>query len=137
MTSPLSTILIKDDELPPSWRTSPRISLETLIEPNDATSGSMEPSRKRKRAKRKQPDTLDTCFKRLRKIFDKRDQEVEKLDQEVENLEQEFEKQQKNFKASFSNRKTSIKRSFPDDAFWTAKYAISSRIVGIFYYAGI
>lgn len=37
----------------------------------------------------------DTCFKRLRKTFDKRDQEVEKLDQEVENLEQEFEKQQK------------------------------------------
>ncbi|KAJ5873273.1 hypothetical protein N7455_003816, partial [Penicillium solitum] len=103
MTSPSSTILIEDDELPPSWRsgnsqaqrTSPRTSLETLIEPNDATSGSMEPSRKRKRAKRKQPDTLDTCFKRLRKTFDKRDQEVEKLDQEVENLEQEFEKQQK------------------------------------------
>ncbi|OQE57442.1 hypothetical protein PENNAL_c0402G04862 [Penicillium nalgiovense] len=128
MTSPSSTILIEDDELPPSWRsgnsqaqrTSPRTSLETPIEPNDATSGSIEPSRKRKRAKRKQPDTLDTCFKRLRKTFDERDQEVEKLDQEVENLE-----------------KTSIKRSFPDDAFWTAKYATSSRIVGIFYYAGI
>ncbi|KAJ5607197.1 hypothetical protein N7537_003816 [Penicillium hordei] len=87
MTSPSSTILIEDDELPPSWRTSLRISLKTPIELNDATSGSIEPSRKRKRAKRKQPNTLDTCFKRLRKTFDERDQEVEKLDQEVENLE--------------------------------------------------
>ncbi|CAI7567058.1 unnamed protein product, partial [Penicillium palitans] len=37
----------------------------------------------------------DTCFKRLRKAFDERDQEVENLDQEVENLEQEVKKQQK------------------------------------------
>ncbi|CAG7957519.1 unnamed protein product [Penicillium salamii] len=103
MTSPSSTIVIEDDELPPSWRsanlqvqrTSLRTSPEILIEPNDAASGSIEPSRKRKRAKRKQPDTLDTCFKKLRKTFDQRDQEVEKLDQKVENLEQEVEKQQK------------------------------------------
>ncbi|KAF3010383.1 hypothetical protein E8E15_000801 [Penicillium rubens] len=96
MTSPSSTIVIEDDELPPSWRsanlqvqrTSPRTSPEILIEPNDAASGSIEPSRKRKRAKRKQPDTLDTYFKKLRKTFDQRDQEVE-------NLEQEVEKQQK------------------------------------------
>ncbi|CAG7975528.1 unnamed protein product [Penicillium salamii] len=96
MVSSSSTILIEDDELPPSWRssnsqvqrTSPRTSLNILIEPNDATSGSIEPSPKRKRAKRKQPNTLDTYFKKLRKTFDQRDQEVE-------NLEQEVEKQQK------------------------------------------
>ncbi|KAJ5531382.1 hypothetical protein N7527_004775 [Penicillium freii] len=112
MTSPSSTILIEDDELPPSWRsansqverTSPRTSPEILIEPNDATSGSIEPSPRRKRAKRKQPDTLDTCFKKL---------------------------------LSFSYMKTGIERSFPDVAFWIAKSATNSRIVGTFYCVGI
>ncbi|KAJ5967152.1 hypothetical protein N7501_003400 [Penicillium viridicatum] len=66
MTSPSSTILIDDDELPPGWRptdsqvqrTSPRTSLGILIEPNDAATRSIDSSRKRKRAKGKQPDTL-------------------------------------------------------------------------------
>ncbi|KAJ5593092.1 hypothetical protein N7537_009996 [Penicillium hordei] len=104
MTSPTSTILIEDDELPPSWRptdsqvqrTSPRTSLEILIRPNDATSG--EPSRKRKRVN-KLPGTLDTCFKKLRKTFDQeietRDRKVEDLDQKVEDLSQEVEKLEK------------------------------------------
>ncbi|KAJ5944582.1 hypothetical protein N7516_004750 [Penicillium verrucosum] len=70
-------------------------SNRTLIKPNDTTSSSIESSYKRKRAKRKQPNTLDTYFKRLRRTFNKRDQEVKKLDQEVENLEKEVKKQQK------------------------------------------
>ncbi|KAJ5202326.1 hypothetical protein N7449_004405 [Penicillium cf. viridicatum] len=84
MTSPLSTILIDDDELPPSWRTSLLISLGILAEPNDAASGSTELSRKRKRTEGKRSDTLDTCFKKLRKIVD---QAVASCDQKVENLE--------------------------------------------------
>ncbi|OQE24858.1 hypothetical protein PENFLA_c009G11054 [Penicillium flavigenum] len=95
MTSPSSTIVIEDDELPPSWRsanshvqrTSPRTSPEILTEPNDAAIGSIEPSRKRKRAKGKQRDTLDTCFKRLRKTLD---EEVESLDQEVKKLQKQI-----------------------------------------------
>ncbi|KGO50099.1 hypothetical protein PEX2_055700 [Penicillium expansum] len=95
MTSPSSTILIEDDELPLSWRPtdsqvqrrSPRTSLEVLIEPNDAASGSIEPSRKRKRAKGKGRDTLDTCFRKLRKTFD---EELGYFDQEVERLQQKF-----------------------------------------------
>jgi hypothetical protein len=43
----------------------------------------------------------------------------------------------RNFRVSFSYRKTGIRRSFPDDAFWTAKFATSSLVVGILYYAGI
>lgn len=66
MTSPSSTILIDDDELPPSWRptdshvqrTYPYTSPGILIEPSDAASGGTEPSRKRKRAEGKRSDTL-------------------------------------------------------------------------------
>lgn len=66
MTSPSSTILIDDDELPPSWRptdshvqrTSPHTSPGILVEPSDAASGGTEPSRKRKRAEGKRSDTL-------------------------------------------------------------------------------
>ncbi|KAJ5827611.1 hypothetical protein N7447_004374 [Penicillium robsamsonii] len=43
----------------------------------------------------------------------------------------------RNFIASFSYKKTGIKRNFPDDVSWIAKFATSSRIVGIFCYAGI
>ncbi|KAJ5705553.1 hypothetical protein N7536_001242 [Penicillium majusculum] len=99
MTSLSSTILIEDNELPPSWRPtdsqvqrrSPYTSLGILIEPTDATSGSIEPSRKRKRAKGKQRDTLDTCFKKLRKTLD---EEVESLDQEVEKLQKQVQELQ-------------------------------------------
>ncbi|KAJ5442205.1 hypothetical protein N7445_005212, partial [Penicillium cf. griseofulvum] len=114
ITRHFDTIYLKEEPLKYNYfvqssraqRTSPHTSLKTPIEPNDTTSGSIEPSRKRKRAKRKQPNTLtlrfpkliidqDTYFKRLRKTFNERDQEVEKLDQEVKNLEQEVKKQQK------------------------------------------
>ncbi|KAJ5589603.1 hypothetical protein N7537_012281, partial [Penicillium hordei] len=99
ITSPSSTIIIEDNELPPSWRPtdsqvqrrSPRTSLRILIEPTDATSGRIEPSRKRKRAKGKQRDTLDTCFKKLRKTLD---EEVESLDQEVEKLQKQVQELQ-------------------------------------------
>ncbi|KAJ5491937.1 hypothetical protein PEX2_084880 [Penicillium expansum] len=99
MTSPSSTILIEDDELPLSWRPtdsqvqrrSPRTSLEVLIEPNDAASGSIESSRKRKRTKGTHRDTLDTCFKKLRKTLDEevgyRDQELERLQKQVQEIE--------------------------------------------------
>ncbi|KAJ5199438.1 hypothetical protein N7472_004642, partial [Penicillium cf. griseofulvum] len=105
ITRHFDTIYLKEEPLKCNWykrlgnsqaqRTSLHTSLKTPIEPNDTTSGSIELSRKRKRAKRKQPNTLDTYFKRLHKTFDERDQEVKKLDQEVKNLEQEVKKQQK------------------------------------------
>ncbi|KAJ5185812.1 hypothetical protein N7491_006316 [Penicillium cf. griseofulvum] len=67
MTSPSSTILIDDDELPPTW---PLTDLRVLVELNNAAGGSIELSRKRKRAEGKRSDSLDTCFKKLRKIVD-------------------------------------------------------------------
>ncbi|KAJ5588744.1 hypothetical protein N7537_011422, partial [Penicillium hordei] len=102
MTSSERTIIIDDDELPPSWRptdsqaqiTSPCISLQIPIPPSDATSGSTKPSSKRRRVSRTL-DTLDTCLRKLRNTVDQKDQEIEMLGQKLEDRDQEVEKLQK------------------------------------------
>ncbi|KAJ5882304.1 uncharacterized protein N7529_000976 [Penicillium soppii] len=103
MASPSSTIIIEDDELPPNWRpsdpqfqgTSPRTSAEdTIVERTHAASGGIEPSRKRTRAAKQRPDTLDVSFKKLRRTvdqkFEKLEREAEKLQQKIQELQNEL-----------------------------------------------
>ncbi|KAJ6069145.1 hypothetical protein N7499_011032, partial [Penicillium canescens] len=99
MTSPSSTIIIEDEELPPNWpstdsqvqRSFQHTSPESPIEPNDTASGSIGPSRKRRRAAGKRSETLDTSFKKLRKTVDEK---VKTLNQDIENLQQQVQELQ-------------------------------------------
>ncbi|KAJ6094242.1 hypothetical protein N7467_003087 [Penicillium canescens] len=58
-------------------------SPKSPIKPNDTASGSIGPSRKRRRAVGKRSKTLDTSFKKLRKTVDKK---VKTLNQDIKNL---------------------------------------------------